>query len=279
MFVVDLNQVLFSTFFMSVKSHTNIEIEAPLIRYMALNTLRSINVKFRKKYGEMVIASDSMRNWRREVFVHYKAARRSDRKKSDLDWKSIFSCMDDIKSDLKEYFPYKFIHVDRAEADDIIGVLASKFGSDPLLIVSGDKDFRQLHYNNVSQYDPVGKKMITEPDPAGYLHEHIIRGDRGDGIPNALSPDDTFVTQARQKPVTKKSLLLFEDPTNIKDPQFNKYYYRNKMLIDLSQTPVDLVNEINKAFEERPAVDDRSMILPYFRLHRIKNLVEHVNDF
>ena len=279
MFVVDLNQVLFSTFFMSVKSHTNIEIEAPLIRYMALNTLRSINVKFRKKYGEMVIASDSMGNWRREVFVHYKAARRSDRKKSDLDWKSIFSCTDGIKSDLKEYFPYKFIQVYRAEADDIIGVLASKFGSDPLLIVSGDKDFRQLHYNNVSQYDPVGKKMITEPDPIGYLHEHIIRGDRGDGIPNALSPDDTFVTQARQKPVTKKSLLLFEDPTNIKDPQFNKYYYRNKMLIDLSQTPVDLVNEINKAFEERPAVDDRSMILPYFRLHRIKNLVEHVNDF
>jgi len=33
---------------------------------------------------------------------------------------------------------------------------------------------------------------VTHPFPKQYLSEHILKGDRSDGVPNILSPDDTF---------------------------------------------------------------------------------------
>ena len=51
------------------------QIDEHLIRHMILNTIRMYNKKFRKEYGQMVIACDHS-SWRREVFPQYKASRK-----------------------------------------------------------------------------------------------------------------------------------------------------------------------------------------------------------
>ncbi len=44
-----------------------VELSEDLVRHMVLNSLRAHNKKFKKEYGEMVIACDSKNVWRREV--------------------------------------------------------------------------------------------------------------------------------------------------------------------------------------------------------------------
>ena len=272
MFIVDLNQILFATFF------SNQGADQSLSKHIMLNVLRATNKKHRKQYGDMIIACDSMSNWRREFFPHYKASRRKARKASSIDWSAVFAEMDEFKDDLKTYFPYKFIQVDGAEADDIIAALAMNRGTEEVLIVSGDKDFRQLHSEGVRQYDPIAKKFITEPDPVGYLVEHIIRGDTSDGVPNALSPDDTFITGARQKPITKKQLQRFQDISSLSE-QEHKYYLRNKTLIDLSQIPQEIVDQILIEWSKPNPVTDRSQIMTYLKQNRMGMLMEQLEDF
>ena len=61
----------------------------------------------------------------------------------------------------------------------------------PTLIVSGDKDFQQLQrYDNVKRWSPNLNKFIEPEDPQEFLKEHILKGDKSDGIPNILSNDN-----------------------------------------------------------------------------------------
>mgnify|MGYP007083429941 CR=1 FL=1 len=209
MIIVDLSQVMISNLMVQLGNHTNTELEEDLLRHMILNSIRSYNQKFKNEYGEMIIACDAGNNWRREVFPYYKANRRKNREKSELNWAQIFDTLSKVREELKEYFPYRVIQIDTAEADDIIGTLVHKFGntSEKILVLSGDKDFVQLQrYMNVKQYDPVQKKWRTTNDPDRFIREHIMRGDTGDGVPNFLSADNTFVIGGRQKPISQKKL-------------------------------------------------------------------------
>ena len=69
------------------------------------------------------------------------------REDSDHDWNAIFQCLNQVKTELVDNFPYKVLEVDRAEADDIIGILCRYLSDVPILILSGDKDFMQLQTN------------------------------------------------------------------------------------------------------------------------------------
>jgi len=278
MILLDVNQVMFATLFASIGKHTNIKIEEPLIRHMALNAIRNINSKFRNEYGPLIICNDSRTNWRRVVFPFYKAGRKKSRDQSDLDWKAIFQTMGNIKEELRTLFPYKFLDVEGAEADDIIGTICGKVFNEKILIVSGDKDYRQLHRANVQQYDPIQSRFIQESEPQQYLVVQIMRGDASDGIPNVASPDNTFVINQRQKKITRK---LLDELTATQIDSTNKYYrnyMRNKTLIDLREVPNDIKSNIIDQFSIQVS-RDKSNLLPYFQRHKLKQLVEHVNDF
>ena len=285
MIIVDLNQVMLSNLLMQLGNHTNAQLEENMVRHMILNSLRSYKVKFAAEYGEMVIACDNTNYWRKSIFPYYKANRKKNIEKSELDWKALFECLNKIRSELKEYFPYRVIDVEAAEADDIIATLVSKFGSelntgDKILILSGDKDFIQLHvYPNVSQYDPTRKKWIKHDDPERYLHEHILKGDAGDGIPNVLSPDNVFVVGDRQRPLTAKKLekIMGTDLEEM-DTSLARNYSRNVQLIDLSFTPETIRQKVMEQFNNQEG-RDRSKLLNYFISHKLKNLTEHLSEF
>lgn len=268
---------------MSARKET---IEVDMVRHIALNILRSLRTKFKNEYGQIVIAVDSVSYWRRDYFPYYKARRKQKREESGLDWTNIFSCMNEVKSELKDFMPYKYVEVEGAEADDIIATLVQTFAgaSEPILIVSGDRDFVQLQkYENVFQYDPVKKRFNTTDTPEAVLKEHIIRGDSNDGIPNILSPDNSLITRTKQKRITEKVISEFMD-TNFfatidSDPDNPHYrnYLRNRTLIDLSKIPADIRHKILDCFES--SKPDRSKLMKYFMAKKLKQQMANLNEF
>jgi len=283
MILIDLNQVMIANIMMQIGNHQNAEVDESMIRHMVLNAIRSYRVKFHREYGELVICADDKNYWRKKVFPYYKAARKKNREQSEMDWASIFNAMNKVRQELKDYFPYKVLHVESAEADDIIGTIAHTYGTElntgePILILSGDKDYIQLHkYANVSQYSPAQKKWVKHSDPENYLAEHIIKGDAGDGIPNVLSGDNCFIMGIRQKPITEKRLKELSDINKL-DTEVKRNYFRNKSLIDLSEVPEDIKSNILKQFETENE-NRRTKLFNYFVENRLSILMESINDF
>jgi hypothetical protein len=286
MIIVDLNQVMLSNLMMQLGNHTNAQIEENMVRHMVLNSLRSYKVKFADEYGEMIIACDNTNYWRKQVFPYYKANRKKSIEKSELDWKAIFECLNKIRAELKEYFPYRVIDIESAEADDIIGTLVNDrgtmlAGSEPILILSGDKDFIQLHtYANVKQYDPVRKKFIKHDNPEQYLLEHIIKGDAGDGVPNILSSDNCLVTGERQRPVTSKKLSQWVNmkPEEFCDERTLRNYFRNRQLIDLQMTPMEICEKVRESYNQQ-SNKTRDKLFNYFIVNKLKHLMENIGEF
>jgi hypothetical protein len=283
--IVDLNQVMLSNLMVQLGNHINsalAQVDVNMVRHMVLNSLRSYKTKFSDEYGELVIACDNTNIWRKKEFVYYKANRKKSREDSGIDWKAIFDCMGKIRAELKEFFPYRVIDVESAEADDIIATLSKEFHMfEKILIMSGDKDFIQLQkYSNVKQYDPVRKKWIDHENPARYLREHILKGDTGDGIPNVLSSDNCFVIGERQKPLTKKRMdaLLTLDPEEFNDSIATRNFFRNQTLIDLSFVPGYISDKVIEQYESQTD-RDRSKLLNYFIANKLKNLMVHLPEF
>mgnify|MGYP003640891635 FL=1 len=283
MILVDMNQVMIANMMMQIGNHQNAEIDVNMLRHMILNTLRSNRKKFGDEFGELVICCDDKNYWRRELYPYYKANRKKSRDSSELDWNSIFQALNSIREELKVFFPYKVIQIDTCEADDIIGVVVHEEGTElnsgePILVLSGDKDYIQLQkYANVKQYDPVRKRWISNSNPEKYLAEHILKGDAGDGIPNVLSADNCFVMGIRQRPVTKKRIAEWSDINNMQE-EVKRNYMRNKAMIDLSEVPKGMKEEILKAWHEENG-KDRSQLLNYFIKNKLRNLMECITEF
>jgi 5'-3' exonuclease, N-terminal resolvase-like domain/T4 RNase H, C terminal len=280
MILIDLNQVLLAGLMAQISNKT-VQLEEELIRHLILNIIRTHVKNFKEEYGEVVLCCDNRKYWRKEYFPFYKAGRKKSREKSNLDWQLIFTMLDKFKKELRESFPYKVIDVENAEADDIIGTLAPRHSvHGKVLIISSDGDFIQLQkYKNVKQYNPIQKKFIKSVNPALELKEKIIKGDKGDGIPNILSPSDCFVRDLRQKPITKGVLekLLSEDHTKW-DENSMIGFSRNQMLIDLNMIPSDLKEKIINTYEEtKPA--SKQQMLNYFIEHKLKNLMDVIEEF
>ena len=281
MILVDLNQVMISNLMAQNKGNLSELPSKDAVRHSILNTIRAFNVKFKDEYGEMVLCSDAADPWRRDIFPNYKHQRRKGRVESQIDWDGLFGIMSDIREEFTTKLPYKVLHIDKTEADDIIASLVKQQTEDLYLIISGDKDFIQLqHYGNVYQFSPLLKSFIGEQlDATVFLREQIIKGDRSDGVPNILSDDDIFLRDERQRPINKKRLEEWSNVDNIPlGSETRKYYDRNKKLIDLSMIPDNISESIINRYKNYK-VNDRSQLLQYFIDNKLKALIENINDF
>ena len=282
MIIFDFNQVAISNLMEQIGS-SKAPVDESLVRHMILNTIRTYVKKFKESHGpEVVIACDNRKYWRRDVFPFYKASRKKNRDASGHDWSSIFECLGKIKQELKDHSPYKVIDVETAEADDIIAVLAMKYSStQKVMILSSDKDFAQLQkFPNVEQYSPILKKFIKEPLPAAQLKQLIIRGDKGDGIPNILSADNCIVEGVRQKAITEAKIIgwMNQAPDEFCTDEMLRNYKRNEMLIDLTMIPDGLKTTIIDTYENTKA-NTRNTFMNYMIANRLKNLIQVFDEF
>ena len=275
-----MNQIAVANLMMNLKMNNSKTIDENMVRHMILNSIRMYRKEHRSEYGEVVLTWDSKHSWRRDYFPEYKASRRKGREESDLDWDDIFNTLNKIRNEIKENFPYKYLEVFGAEADDIIGFLCEENRDEKILIISGDKDFIQLQkYPNVKQWSPITKKDVNGFDPTIYLKEHILKGDTSDGVPNVLSQDNTFVDGLRQRPLSRKKIQswLIGGGSNWND-EVKRNFQRNSTLIDLSRTPEELKNQIRLEYNNAPH-GDRSKLLNYFMQNKLKELTENIGEF
>ena len=297
MILVDYSQVALAAILTFQRELKGDEAEVKnLIRHVTLSTLKSYKKKYGKDYGELVICCDGRKYWRKEFFEFYKGMRKSNRDKSDLDWKLIFDTLSEMREDLAKVFPYRVLHVDRAEADDIIAVLVKYLQENLLvqeglveepqkvLILSSDKDFKQLQlYPNVKQWSPMQKKYITATHKEIIEHkiEHIVKGDTGDGVPNILSKDNVFMEGERQKPMSAKRLQEFFDNgfAACKNDEERRNWHRNSTLVDFDFIPPDVSEDIIKAYINTQPSGDKMTIMNYLIEHRCRLLLDELEDF
>ena len=288
MILIDFTQVVIGS--LMVALNRGEDLIEDLVRHLVLNNIRYYRSRFIEKYGEVVICCDSRHYWRKDYFPNYKANRKVDRKKSGYDWDFIFETLNTIRSEIKDNFPYKVLEVYGAEADDIIAVILQQRALENNIIVSSDKDFIQLHNNIIDQYSPVTKKMLTHPIPKQYLAEHILKGDRSDGVPNILSPDDTFTENKRQKPMRKaviaevvEQMATFDAEdlymlAKIPKDTWIRNWQRNETLIDLTKIPVEIQDKIVKEYDSVKTAD-RSKLFGFFVEKKLSKLIQSIGDF
>ena len=278
MILIDYSQIAISNIIVQKLNDEN------MIRHMILNSIRMYNKRYRDQYGQMVICADGMNTWRKDFYPYYKAHRKKGRDESSQDWTEIFRILHLVRDEIKANLPYKVLHMEGVEADDIIGSLVmhtQEFGNDePVMIVSSDKDFIQLQkYKNVKQFSPIQKKMVTDDNPRTYLWNHIMRGDSGDGIPNVLSDDDTFVSEKTQTPLRQAKIdMWLENADNLRevmDETTYRNFQRNKKLIDLTDIPENHQQLIINTFIEQPLAM-KMKVLNYLIKKRCNQLIEVV---
>ena len=281
MIIIDMNQIALASVMMQLRMDETTEVSEDMVRHMILNSIRNYVMQFKSDYVEsdvdVILAWDSKHYWRRDYYPQYKASRRKGRQESDLDWNEIFGVTNKIRDEIKENMPYKSVEVYGAEADDIIAVVSNSY--DKVMIVSSDKDFIQLHNDTVKQWSPVTKQEVNGHDPDTYIKEHVLKGDSGDGVPNVLSPDHTFTDGLRQKPLGKKRIeKMINENMNDWSDEVKRNYQRNYKLINLKNIPKDIrsniVDEISKS-----SCGDRSKLLNYFTVNKLKTLTENIGDF
>jgi hypothetical protein len=279
MIIIDYNGIAIANIMVQ-----KLAIDENVIRHMILNSIRMYRKRFGQEYGEVVICSDAGGNWRKQLFPQYKASRKKTRDNSSMDWQEVFRITSMVREEIRENFPYKVMHIEGCEADDCIAQLVEEtqeFGkAEDVMIISSDKDFAQLQrYNNVKQYSPMQKKFIVEKNPRVVLEEHILQGDTSDGVPNVLSPDNTFTDGLRQTPLRKKLRdLLVEDPHSQGD-EIYRNYLRNKKMIDLRECPDTIKTDIINKFDNQDQIGNKAKVFPFLVNKQCRLLLENVQEF
>ena len=276
MILIDFTQTIIAGLMAQLKMNDG-EVSEDMLRHMILNSVRNYQKKYAHDYGEIVLCTDSSHTWRKEFYPLYKANRKKTRDAADLDWKMLFDTLQIVKEEIRDNFPYRYMYVEQCEADDIIAILV-KHAREPVMIVSGDKDFQQLHkYDYVKQWSPNLNKLITCDNPDLFLKEHILTGDKSDGIPNILSNDDCFAEGIRQTPLRKGIKDSYLRMTIEKDDKYYRNYLRNQTLIDLEFIPQNIEDKILEEYENTVPV--KGKVFDYLRTHRLNELLNHVEDF
>lgn len=211
----------------------------------------SIVEKFNKQYGKIILCAEGGTSWRKEIYPMYKYQRHEGAKKTEKEkaiWDENHGMFTKLLGELVKCRMFQVLSVEGAEADDVISYLALKAG-EPILIISSDKDFKQLQVNpNVKQYSIIHKKWIECEDPKAYLIEHIVKGDATDYIPNIKKPlHQLGVPNPARLPVTKKFLADFMNGVDYE--KYAERYRENSKLIDLTKQPDCIKERIREAVE------------------------------
>ena len=111
MILVDMSQISLASVMMHLNMNKTTKPDKNMVRHMILNSLRMYRSRFKEEYGELVLCFDSRHYWRSDHFPNYKASRKKGRESSNLDWDALFGCRNEIKQELKDYFPYKKVVV------------------------------------------------------------------------------------------------------------------------------------------------------------------------
>lgn len=291
--LIDLSQIALATVMHTFDEGA--KITTGMVRHLILSTLKFNAFKFKKEnYTKIIICVDNAKNgyWRRDVAYYYKKNRAEGREHSNWDWDGYFEGLRTVVEEFKQNMPYYIIDVDKAEADDSIGVLAKKFSLEgiPVLIVSSDGDFTQLHkYSNVRQWSPMQKKFVKSKtgSPALDCMTKIIKGDKKDNVASIKVRSDFWFTrvEGERTPPTKQKFVedcldasiegTIED---ILTTEEYKRFLENRTLIDFDYIRPDIIANILDCYNNYN-LPGRGKIYSYFVKSGLSKLMKDINSF
>jgi len=258
--------------------------------YLLSSILYKINLFGCSKENPVVIAVDSRKNWRKDYFESikqkyftnygakidlddygYKINRKKD---SKYDWNKIYEIANDVIDVLDKSTDVAVVRVERAEADDVIGVCA-KYEANKgkqVYISSSDKDFRQLLINckNIHLWHPITKSWIEEEDPVRFMQILYLTGDPGDDVPQ---------TKPRMGPGTALKTIPNLPGLLAVDKDFRFRYETNLKLINFDFIPQDIQDDILKEYNKNHLQYSQMELLDFFSKYKIVQLIDRVNQF
>ncbi len=196
--------------------------------------------------ASLVFAKDCHRQavWRREHFDGYKEGRTQNGNFSSEAFHFVYTT---VLPTILSRHPGCIIGTDRAEADDVIGVLKhhlrDRYPDLKIVIVTNDNDCIQLVDDNTyvvnlfMQNVGVRRGDLT---PQQYLTSRILSGDRSDNIPSIVP---------RCGPKTAQRLVQEHDEPTLRSMYVQSDYLRNDLLMNLRNTPHDLEAEIMAQYD------------------------------
>jgi 5'-3' exonuclease len=179
--------------------------------------------------------------WRMKIYPEYKQTRTRDI--ANFDPYVFQITYDELVPSLQKEYGMKICSVEEAEADDVIAVLAKKYSlTQTVYILSCDNDFIQLESSSIKVLDFQLKSLVKgiyEKLFDVYLTWKIIYGDESDNIPSI----DKKIGR-----ITAETLARNPDAlaAKLQNPQVKSNYERNRLLIDMSQIPAQIVEKVLK---------------------------------
>jgi hypothetical protein len=261
----DWNNLAFRTMFTKDVGITTPEPDFQIWKYLTFNSLYQSLFKV-KKVKEVVIAIDDTDPWRRVYFPRYKESRSKNRKKKDdINWKQLYDNVFSFSHDIKSNIPFKVILSSRAEADDVIGILARHI-KNPCNVISNDEDFKQLlTEKRIRIYNPMKQSYVKCDDPEAFIITKCLTGQAKDDIFNIKTPNnwgETPETEGKRKPgfgpKSAEKVMLIGHKKWLKDNNLEERFKRNQILMDFNFIPQPIKINVIKQYEsyEYPNADN-----------------------
>jgi len=275
--LIDFHNLVYKNVFTAVHFNPEDNEEFFVWRHLMFNNIMTTIQKFQPE--KVILAVDTKGSWRYDFFDGYKSKRKGTRDGAAVDFEKFFPILSEFIIDLQKTFSTIYtIRLPRTEGDDIIATLINKkFKSNTeVVIVSSDRDMNQLMTNpNVKQYDPVAGKFLESINPRKELAIKILSGDRSDSIP----PIKRLVGPVRAEKILKEGFRTWLDSVEdeIERGQIESNFIRNKKLIDLSEIPEDIENEIINTYDTyQISPIDGSKLMSFFGKNR---LIKHMEEW
>jgi DNA polymerase I len=154
--------------------------------------LRGMYVLKRKYRGwKIIVVWDGRAQWRFDLYPDYKSNRAKDAK--SIERKEKYKKQVPIIQKMIEYIGIEQMTVTSAEADDVAGFMAQRFGGEgkQLILITGDGDWIQLLREGVIWHDPIRDYTVSMGNlfeftgyttPRAYLDGKALQGDSSDFI-------------------------------------------------------------------------------------------------
>jgi 5'-3' exonuclease len=280
----------------------------------------SINKVWREQNGTHVVVCLEGHSWRKDFYTPYKRNRAKllqakTEREQDED-KEFWEAFNEFQDFMRDRTNCTVLRGPNVEADDFIARWVQNHPDHNHCIVSSDSDFYQLLSDNVTQFNGISGQLITNkgifdqkgnmvkdkktgkdkeiPDPEWLLFEKCVRGDTSDNIFSAYPG-------ARKKGTKNKVGLLeaFKD-RNTQGYNWNNFmlqrwvdhediehrvmddYQRNVKLIDLTQQPEEIVDELDTEIVAQVQADRKTNVGIHFMkfcgLHDLQRIVDGAQD-
>ena len=272
------------------------KVTTAMTRHLVLNSIRKNIVQFKKLgYTIPIICVDNSKNgyWRRTKSYYYKKNRAKAREESQFDWEGLHAAMHIIIDEMEKYMPYIVMNMDKVEADDHIAVLTKLLTGlgHPVMIVSSDGDFTQLHkFPGVKQWSPMQKEYVKTKSGDALMDcvTKVVKGDKKDNVSSIKVRGDFYYTheEGERTPPTRAAeleqiALNYYDhdvlKTLLTEEQYNRFC-ENQLLIDMDFIPTEISASILERYNNY-IIPAKSKVYPYFVKSGLSKLTANIAEF